>query len=272
MPYWKCQMIFGFGETGWTETIYSENDTIENVFKALDALAPQRCFILAKGVVLEPERARLNYWRVSRIGTIRTSQIKRVTQDYPAMPESGRPDMPWTGIKCTLTSSGGNKRIYTIKGVPDSQTTTPWEAPPGGALEVAILQYLTALGQAPWRMQVYDPAAPLRFIQSMAVSASGTIVVTDVAHGLATGNLIRWYRVDATGHCFRGHARVRVLTADTFEVPKSNVKTLVFNNGQYAKVQYTYVNIVQFSVDRKGKHDVGRPFAPLRGRRRPCKK
>lgn len=272
MAFWKSQMYFVFGETGWSETIYSENDTIDNVFKALDALAPSRAFILAKGVVIEPERARLSYFRVSKIGTPHLSQIKRVVADHPAMTESGRPDMPWTGIKCSLFGAAGGRRIYTIKGIPDSQTTTPWEAPPGGSLEIAINQYLTALAAAPWRMQIYDPAVPLRAIQSMAVSANGTIVVTDAAHGLSTGNLIRWYRVDATGHCFRGHARVRVLTADTFEVPKSNVKTLVFNNGQYAKVQYAYTNINHFSIDRKGKHDVGRPFSPLRGRRRPCRK
>lgn len=265
----KLQLLIRQEEVGWSEGYYVEvaDFTVaKNVALGLVRLR-QDCFGFDNG-----NTPRITWFRVTQLTGGSKTQLFSNQITFKPTTLFDKPDMPWTGVQTTLIASGGSKRQFTIKGVPDDQTNVSFLKPVAGALKTAIDALLDRMKNSEYRIQVqlHTGDGALRDITSVVANSGGYVTVTvPVAHGLAAGgDYITWYHIKASGAVLTGRHFALAVDATTFRVFRYNLATVGFESGFYRVYRRQFEGIVDTEVGRKTKHNVGRPFCPLRGRRR----
>lgn len=272
MPVFRHELIWDIGPSSISESYYVEDADLTSAKKTIDALLPYRLKLSSSNVEFPVRIVGIRSQQVDpTLGPVDV-QLVRLEGTFQVAEE--KPDMPWTGVLVKMQGTGGARRTITLRALPDVIVEDYFNTPVArNAWIKAFQDYRGALIALGFRLQriTVGPANPLIQIQNITANANSTITITTAsAHGLTTGEYIRFHRVKATA-CIQGERQVVVNDADTFTVAGFNYGTIGFIQGAFRKLAFTYEAVVSVQLGRKATRKAGRPFFSLRGRLKRCR-
>jgi len=270
MPTYKTTLFVEAAGGGFSETMYQTVADVVTATKRLLAYLPFRLRVLSSGDA-DGGVGRVVGYRLQNVALptdFHAAEIDRAGTFKPADAPSGA-DMPWTGIVCQFISSGGRRRSFTLRGIPDSAVKNTYRgvnfSPDFGS---AMTAWKKAVFDQDFQLQIIDKAndALLKTILSLQVGGLGLGVTTTGPHGFVTGDVVRFFQVHSQP-TLKGQHRIIVTANDAFTIPTINIGDVGFDDGKVRKIVYDYEDIEVINLIRKGSRKAGRPFFLLRGRR-----
>jgi hypothetical protein len=260
VSYFFVQAIGRTG--GWSENYWNSNTDIEPCVRAGVKLATalRQCHGL---------QSNLRYMRISDAATFRdVTLVEYVGEGAQQTNGNTDSDYPTNAAGLKLVGSGNYVTRQWIKGVEDTAINDGGLWLPSGRTTrnfnafFAILQ--TTSEQ--WVLKRLNRATPKLVVEN--VTNAGVVSIT--GHGYANNAKIRISRCRGT-FFINQLWTIKRIDADSFSligyVPQTN--NPVYRGGGTSQLQTpTYVPITNASIERATKHNVGRPFAQLTGRRR----
>lgn len=211
--------------------------------------------------------------RVSDVANFRNSDLDEVPvqTDAPTNVDSGDwSDFVSQAGLLRLTATTGNATSQWMKGLMDGDVRggARWLPRSVSLTRVnAIFAHLTTSSNG-WALRVLDPTNQKKPI----INATNAGVITCTGHGLASGNVTRISRIQGNGN-WNGVWTVNVIDANSFSlvayVPPSGVTVVYVGKGTSRKQATIYPAINAAKIQRITKHNTGRPFGQLTGRRKP---
>jgi len=269
MAIFRITLYVRQGGAGWSESFYLEKTDLHAAKLEVINLMKERVNCFGFG---DPETPLIEYFRVKRVDD-RTSFLSFNEVNLKPAQIFDRPDMPWTGVQIRFVTASDRVRVWTMRGVPDEFTLTPWARPITGNVRTHITAFANYIVNGDYRMQIqsYTGDAAIQTLQSVVVDAdTGDLICTAAAaHGLVPPvDRVNFLQFQGAYLKLSGIHKVLVSSDTTFRVPGLNVRDVGFISGKFRALRYSYEDIAKFTIGRKTSHRVGRPFVPLVGRRR----
>lgn len=266
MP-WKTSFRYnqpvGDRTAGWSENFWSSLPDIAAVRAAAVALGNALWQLHGDGVNLPSVRISnaLSFRDVSVIPLNLFSAI-------PATPTSSDADYPTNALLLKLTGQGSYLTRQWIKGIWDGVVTRGGIYTPTATYTTRVNSLINTLTNAAngWTLRVSDRSIPFKPVKD--ITQAGIVSVT--GHGYADNSRVRISRVKGLTQANRIW-RITRIDADTFSLQgwvAPDVTTPYLGNGLARQVAYVYPAIAAGQIERATKHNVGRPFGALTGRRR----
>jgi len=270
MPTYKTTLFVEAADGGFSETMYLTVTDVSAALKRVQTYLPFRAKVLASGDA-DGGLGKIVGYRIQNVANPNDFEI--VDKIFPGIfKPSDRPsgaDMPWTGIVCQFIGSGGRRRSFTLRGIPDSAVKNTYKgvnflADFGNAMN----SWRKALLDHDFQIQTINKTDPtlLKTIVAVLPGPGGLGITTSAPHGLVSGDLVRFYKVKSRP-TLTGQHRIIVAANDNFVIPNINLGVVDFDYGSVRKVTYTTEDIEEVLFKRKGSRKAGRPFFLLRGRR-----
>ena len=246
---------------GWSENFWNNLTSFSAAQTA--ALALQTALWNSKGNgVLGP------YIRISQVGNFRSAQVINTNLTSTATGASSDADYPTTALLLFLASTQPYFSRQWLRGNPDNQVSSGGHFTPTAGYVTLINAITNILVTASngWVLRNLNQGSAKQLIT--AVTLAG--VVTVPAHGFATGNTIR---ISRTGGIPGLNAlwKITVIDSNTFQlvgVPVGGFTGGYTKPGTAQLQSFIYQAITGGGIARASKHNVGRPFGQLTGRRR----
>lgn len=271
MPNYAVTTRWTSGAYGWTEQWYlSTADLDEAAIRTLNICTAR--LNMCGGLPL------IEVWQrvISRVDDPGERRDVNFPLSNPKSPWfENDVDRIWTGALLTIRSNAGRTRTFCARGIADVVTERQWNLKLGDPKYVAAVKTLsnTLVASQALLRRLDTTTAPRVPIAAMSIGpAHGWVRVTRVGHGLLTGDLIRWHRVQASPSCFRGQVRVTRISNDVFEIRNVNLSTLRFVRGSYSRVVYAYDPITEVTLGRTTERPTGGAKNHTRGRAAACRK
>lgn len=271
MPDYKVTFKFSGQNAGWTETFWINQGLISLAAARARSLAISRMQLCGAELNIQLDDTVVESAPEATIAEYQPSDELFVSAGaYKTSPA----DTPWTGALIDIRTDLRARRSFVMRGVPDAVTVSPYNVPvPNPSWQILFNAWRILLLQDGWELRRIDrTAGPLRTITGMLSAVDGTLTVTAPLHGAHDGDSIIWYRIDATGACFRGVAPVLVVDANTLKLPQYNVGTIKFESGQLRVAKYAYARITDATVLRKAERPTGGSHNTIKARRVKCKR
>lgn len=246
---------------GWSENFWSNLTSFTAVVTAAQAL--QVALFNTKGNGVNGP-----YIRISQVGNFRSAQVVNTNLVQPPLGTVNDADYPTTALLLLLTGPQPYFSRQWLRGNPDNTVTNAGHYNPTANLVTLLNKVISLLTNAAngWVLRNLNQANAKQLIT--AVTLPG--VVTVPAHGFATGNTIR---ISRTGGIpgLNKIWRITVIDANTFQlvgVPAGGFTGAYTKPGTAQLQGFLFQQITGGQVLRATKHNVGRPFGQLTGRRR----
>lgn len=266
MPFrvsYRYGMPVGDRTAGWSENFWSSLGDINAARTAAQAMSATIWQLHGNGVNLPSAR-------VSNATTFRDVSILQLGLFSVIGPSSGADDAdyPTNALLLKLTGQGGYVTRQWLKGIPDRVVSQGGQYKPTPTYVTNFNALATVLTNAAngWTMRVSDRTVPFKPVKD--ISQAGIVTVT--GHGYADNSRVRISRVQGLTQANRIW-RITRLDADTFSLQgwvAPSVAIPYLGNGVARQVSPIYVAIQAAVIERATKHNVGRPFGQLTGRRR----
>lgn len=269
MPTFRTTFMIESLGAGWSETWQGDYSTLALAEAAADQYGEARRQVLCVGA---PDTApnEIVGFRIQQQDEPLNYIVRR--RDWPGTykPEIVEgPDMPWTGVLCSILSLSGRRRSFLLRGVDDSAIRGSYKSVAFSATFRKALDFWSSrLISVGYGLAVFDTGAgnPLHDIATLVPGNGFLTLTTALPHGLATNNRIRFDNVRASVPITGTHS-VIVVDETTIKVLGFNLNTINFQSGSYRKEVSTLSDIVGVEYVRKGSRKPGRPFFLLRGRK-----
>jgi hypothetical protein len=246
---------------GWSENYWSNLSSVAGVQAA--AMTLQQALWQTKG-----NGVNAPYIRISQVGAFRSAFIVNTNLTSVPLGNAADADISTTALLLLLTGPVPYTARQWLRGIYDNAVTLAGHYNPSAGYATVINNLFTTLSQASngWVLRNLNQANLKQLIT--AVTLPG--VVTVPGHGFATGQVIRISRTGGiTG--LNGTWHITVIDANTFQligVPAGGFVGRYTKSGTAQLQTYLYQAITGGSVLRATKHNVGRPFGQLTGRRK----
>lgn len=261
VTYFFTQAVGRIG--GWSENFWNSQTDQSGVILAADRL----------NSLLEALHGRSSYIigrRISAVATFRRVAVNTWTQDTfnAQVSPATLSDYPTTSLLMVLRSNPDYVTRQWTKGIPDAVVDNGGFYKPTSTYARQVETFFRQLreGGNGWCLRVLDRGQANKIVQ--AITQAG--IVTVAAHGYDNNDLVRISR--ARGMTVANAIwRITVIDANSFSLQgwTGGSTTPVYEgNGVVRRQIYAYPAISDCSIDRATKHNVGRPFALLSGRRR----
>jgi hypothetical protein len=191
---------------------------------------------------------------------------------------------PWVGQQVRFKSKNGSRREIILRGLPDEVVPDDWTKPIFNAQWIenyAVWQQSIqpANQDSPWMLKILNPNIDqLKFVTNITVQPDGSLLVNCPGHGLATGDLMEWFRAKVDYMCLRGRHRAIRVDVDNFKLTDYNYKRIVFYKAQIRRVTsadpanpLAYDPLIATFIEGIRRKKTGRPFGLLAGRAKTCK-
>lgn len=268
----KCNLFFGQGTYGWSETYYREEESYNACLEALDKLREKRIALLAKGASCIGSRvsddAFQNDGQVLEPPNVPVEQVND--------PNEAGVDQPWTCLLLRLQAGPVYRRQLYIRGIPDEAVAFPFKQAENtviGKKWWTRMRGFTSLLTTSWRLKTMKRVGVgfngTQLITVVPGVGLGTYVLTLTADvGVAPNSLIHLYR-NARQSQWNGNFRVIETGVRTVTVYNGRANPAIGQlKGKARILDYQYPQITEALVVRWTHRDTGRPFDASRGRQR----
>jgi hypothetical protein len=284
MATMKVTYIFKAGTQGWTEAFYTDASDVVAATPQAVALADARCYMLARGSVLQA-------FRITDPATPGVSFFSPInpafsSARYPRDPANNAlldRDTIQVSAVCRLNAATQRyHRIFELGSLPDGWVQFD---PVGdamiatGDLTNPFNGFLARLKDDRWLLNVIskEPGkVNARAVQGVGLAAN-IVTINSTAHGYAIGDVVRISKVvgsAAMKAVTKGNHQITSVTLDTFSYNIATVPTdpvTWIRNGVIRRQQPDVIPIDNGVILRINIRERGRAFFTQRGRRRPVK-
>lgn len=270
MAVYKVTWFFSGQNVGWSESFYRDFTLLSDALALAKSVGQKRMNLC--GSLLD---VALKYIRVQNTENRQVDGV-RVNIISQGGHRLDRCDMPWIGILTDISTVDSSRRSLILRGVPDVITGQPWDQETDEGVWVS--DYGVWVGEIVfnnWLLRVRARGTGvLKPIQGLVVNDTGNVVVVAPGHGLATGAMITFFRVEVEEKrcCLRGTHKIVVVDANSFSVRGTNVGAVTLVKGYYRLSEYGFSDIDNISREGTARRKVGRPFSSRPGRSVGCRK
>lgn len=247
---------------GWSENYWNSLSDLSAVTTAATALRTK--LFLLKGYPVQLPTVRIS--DVANFREVKTLRFADATVPSP-IPDTSSADFVDTALLLKLTASPNYVTNQWLRGIYDDQISRGGRYIPTATFTTYFNAFKGALldGTQGWNLRRLDRTVPKKTITG--ITAAG--VVSCANHGLATDDKTRISRVLSPDSLNKIWKVVRI-DADTFSIvgpPAATVPATVGISTSSKRQSFVFVGITKVEIDRATKHNTGRPFGQLSGRR-----
>lgn len=274
MNIYACRAYFSMEAAGWQEMFWGMFNTAHEAMLAWQDLLSARSFMLGSAAQVKCDRQVVE--RAPEDNVRDEDEDDILIRNDTGVYKASDVDYPGTGQDVIIRSINSHRRVFTMRGVPDSIMVQPWDTSPAtGAWTDAYNVWAGKVHPedgGPWRIRYVDSAKPLIGITAIDTINTGGLLVTAPGHGLVTGDQIQLVRVPCSDCRVQGIQVVVYFSPTQFRLPHYNVGRVGYKGGgTFRKIAWLYDNIRSLELGAAGSRQAGRPHEVKRGRRSCCR-